>query len=78
MGVVREELIQARTWEVREGPEYQVEGTTRLKAVTELWGQGLCRNRNRRRSRCLECGRPRRAGVRDLTGLCHVGLIDSE
>lgn len=35
MGVVREELIQARTWEVREGPEYQVAGTTRLKAVTE-------------------------------------------
>lgn len=85
MGVVREELIQARTWEVREGPEYQVEGTeyqvegtTRLKAVTELWGQGLCRKRNRTRSRCLECGRPRRAGVRDLTGLGHVGLIDSE
>lgn len=48
MGVVREELIQARTWEVREGPEYQVEGTeyqvegtTRLKAVTEC-GVKVC------------------------------------
>lgn len=33
--MVRDQLSQARTWEVREGPGYQVEGTTRLKAVTE-------------------------------------------
>lgn len=75
MGVAREELSQARIWEVREGPGCQVEGTTRLKAVSER-GVKVCIG--------TEIGRGQGAqneggaGVRDLTGLGHVGLIDSE
>jgi hypothetical protein len=46
--------FQARTKEGREGPEYQVEGTTRSKGCARGRGEGLCGSRNRPRPRYLE------------------------